>query len=563
MAYRYKKYIEDNFLIDEPKTGQLIPFKFRPVQQRYYDELIRDYDIEELGILAPVREIILKARREGFSSLILAIFAADDILQDNPTETLVISYRDDATETFRRRYRNFVLSAAVLNSIKDKKTGECFKPEDIQSNPGILDQAAKQVLSVDGSDIEIKKNKAHFYCGTASSRVGGRGGVLQKLLFSEEAHYPDAEKMTAREIVDGTLRQVDIASGFVFRETTANGYGNYYEQTWALATKGESRFKPRFYGWREMYNEDEFKLIASEFTDKQILKQEYPETAEEAFIASGTGYFDNELIFKYLKEESKDPLWVGDIELVCGHPFPCKALVTCNSLTHRFIERASGKLKIWERPVAYSSYVLGGDVAEGVAGDSSVATIKNNKTLKTAASFVDNRCPPGEFSYIVYALGMWYNSAYVGVESNKDGLWVNDNLFKMGYPNLYWREQMDDVAKTVTRKVGFRTDERTRPYILSELRNVLSNNSGIWIDKSFLEECLVFVRNKVGRPEAMPSKHDDRIISEAIALEIRRNAPQAFIQKQETPQTNEELVLMRLSKLKSNYQDSISQSRYI
>ena len=32
-------------MIDEPKSGQLVPFKFRPVQQKYYDELIRDYDI--------------------------------------------------------------------------------------------------------------------------------------------------------------------------------------------------------------------------------------------------------------------------------------------------------------------------------------------------------------------------------------------------------------------------------------------------------------------------------------------------------------------------------------
>lgn len=555
MNWPYRTYIEARFLIDEPKTGQLVPFKFRPVQERYYNELCRDYDIENKGITAPVRDIILKARREGFSSLILAIFAADDILQENPTESLVISYRDDATDTFRKRYRLYVLSAAA------RKAG--YTVEQIQQNPGILDQVAKQTLSMDSNEIEHRHNKAHFYCGTASARVGGRGGVLQKLLFSEEAHYPDSEKMTATEIIDGTLRQVDLASGFVFRESTANGYGNYYEKTWTMAVGGQSRFRPRFYGWREMYSEDEFKIISSEFTDKQLLKQEYPETPEEAFIASGAGYFDNEMIFKYLKEEAQEPLFTGDLELICTHSIPCRVLEGCNALSYRFTERSNGKLKIWEKPVQYRSYVLGADVSEGVEGDSSVATVKDNRTLQTVASFKDNKCPPDEFAKILYALGLWYNYAYSGVESNKDGLWVNDVLFKMGYPNLYFREQFDDISKTVTRKVGFRTDERTRPYILSELRSVLSDQQGIWVDKDFLDECLVFIRNKVGRPEAMPGKHDDKIIAEAIALEIRRNAPKAFESPVEIPQTNEQIVLARLEANKLKRQSSdISQERY-
>src|SRR3990167_9821827 len=169
---KYQSFIEDYFLIDEPKLGKLVPFKFRPVQERYYNELVRDYDIENRGISAPVREIILKARREGFSSLILALFAADDICQENPTETLVISYKDDATDTFRKRYRNYLLSNASLNA-KNPDGSSAFTLEQIQTNPSIMELAAKQVLSIDSNDIEIKKNKAHFYCGTASARVGG------------------------------------------------------------------------------------------------------------------------------------------------------------------------------------------------------------------------------------------------------------------------------------------------------------------------------------------------------------------------------------------------------
>ena len=42
---RYKDFIEHYFLIDEPKTGQLVPFKLRPVQIKYYEQLIKDYEL--------------------------------------------------------------------------------------------------------------------------------------------------------------------------------------------------------------------------------------------------------------------------------------------------------------------------------------------------------------------------------------------------------------------------------------------------------------------------------------------------------------------------------------
>src|SRR3990167_9416860 len=288
---KYRDFIEEYFLIDEPKTSKLVPYIFNRVQNRYYDELVRDYDIQKKGLVTPIREIILKARREGFSSLILALFAADDILNENPTETLVLSYKDEATETFRRRYRNYCLSYGC------KKAGVPYD----SIKPDIMEQVAKAFFSVDSTDLVMKHNGAHFSCGTASSRTAGRGGVLQKLLFSEAAHYPDVEKITASEIIDGTMREVDIESGWVFGESTANGYGNYYEKTWSMAVRGESRFKPRFYGWQEFYTPEQFEIIKSEMTNKGMIPQEYPATAEEAFISSGSAYFDNAVILDYIK----------------------------------------------------------------------------------------------------------------------------------------------------------------------------------------------------------------------------------------------------------------------
>lgn len=298
---RYRKLIQDFFLIDDAKTGELIPFILNPVQNKYYDDLCRDYDIENKGVTAAIRENIVKARREGFSSLILGIFAADDIMQENPTETSVISYKDDATATFRKRYRNFILSFFARRKM-------LHTVEEIRNKPAILDKAAKRFLTIDGTDIELAHNRAHFSCGTASARVGGRGGVLQKLLFSEIAYYPNTEKMTAKEVVEGTMRQIDINSGWIFGESTENGRGTYQYQMWSLAKKGLSRFRNRFYGAKEFYSEEEIDLIKSEYVDMDMFRRDYPMTEDDLFKSSQLAFTTEEDLFALVnsKDAKKD-----------------------------------------------------------------------------------------------------------------------------------------------------------------------------------------------------------------------------------------------------------------
>jgi len=538
---KYKRFIEENFLIDEPKTGKLVPFIFNKVQAHYYDELIKDYDIEKNGITNPIRDEILKARREGFSSLILALFGADDILQVNPTETNVISYKDDATETFRRRYRNYVLSYAA------RKLG--YTIDQIQTNPGILDLAAKQFLDVDGTDIVLRHNKAHFYCGTANARVGGRGGVLQKLLFSEAAHYPNSDKMTAKEVIDGTMRQIDINSGWVFIESTANGYGNYYQLIWSLAVKGLHRFKARFYGWREFYSEEDFEKIKLEMTDKDMLKQEYPETPDEAFIASGNTFFNKERISEQLK--------------ACPVPIDVDKTLISEKLLNHYIDKT---LLVYELPQDFISYVAAADVAEGKGKDSSTVYLINNKTLEPAAEFDSNKIRPDEFAIFLDALGRWYNNAYLAVESNA-GLWVLTELFeKLHYPNLYWREAIDDVTHAVRKQLGYHTGtgSQGRKVMLDNLLVQVNLYDGIWT-KDFLNQCLVFVKNSLGRPAAMDGEHDDCIIAAGICHYVRDNAPAEIKHAPSEPQTVEQRIMARLQKKKEEKEGtrSVSQSNYL
>lgn len=290
---KYKLFIEENFLIDNAKTGKLQPFVFNPVQIQYYEDLIRDYNIEKVGIVnAAIRENILKARREGFSSLILGLFAADDILQDNPTETDVLSYKSDATDTFLKRYRTYLLTAAL------KDAG--YTAEQISDNVNLLEEIAPHFLSIDSNEIEIKHNKAHFQSNTAGARVGGRGGVRHKILFSEVAFYQDTAKVHASEMIEATSQQVDVAAGAIFMESTENGVGTYQHQLWQLRKLGRSRYRNRFYGAGHFYTEEQIAVIKSGYVDMDGFRRDYPMTEEDLFKGSAKNFTSeaalNELI---------------------------------------------------------------------------------------------------------------------------------------------------------------------------------------------------------------------------------------------------------------------------
>jgi len=393
---------------------------------------------------------------------------------------------------------------------------------------------------------------------SAASEVYKR--QLQKLLFSEEAHYPDTEKMTAKEIVDGTLRQVDIDSGWVFRESTANGYGNYFQLTWAAAVEGVSRFKARFYSWRRSYTEEQFALIASEFTDKAMLRQEYPETAEEAFVSSGTGFFDQERIHTLLKgaAEATKRFEVG-IRCGCSN---CEGIPKlCRFKEPVFSEAPEGPFHLWEPSLKGVSYTVGVDVAEGVEGDYSVARVIENGTARTVAKYRSNVVGPAEFARVLWAIGRRYNWAHIACESNKDGNWVNAELIEMGYPNLHQRESVDDITGKVSTKMGFATTTVTRPVVLAELRTAILEEDSGWVDPNLLRECLTFVRSSgTGRPEAMSGCHDDEVMAHAIALYCRGEASAAPITEDTVPIAQRRLDA--LNRLRRYDRDALSQDFY-
>ena len=263
---KIRDFIQENFLIDKAETGEFVPFIFNRVQNKYYDMLVKEYSEEKN--FQNLREMILKARKEGFTSLILGIFAAIMCLSKNASRFLEISYKEDATVQHFRRCKNFILS---------------WLSKDPQKWEKIENKVFKNLN--DGQEFILRDNLSSFFVGTASVKTGERGGTVQGVLFSEDAHYPTTGIISAKEIIEGTRNMVAVGHGIIFRESTGNGY-THYRHDWEMAKRKEVDYKPRFFSWKEFYAPEQFEQIKLGFSDKAMIRQEYPETDVEAFLAS-------------------------------------------------------------------------------------------------------------------------------------------------------------------------------------------------------------------------------------------------------------------------------------
>lgn len=307
----YRGFIKDNFqIIDE--RGNKQPFIFNDIQNKYYETLIKEYGEDLRGI----RDNILKARREGFSSFVEGIFMTDFILSTLGKLPVisgqVVSHKADEVKPHMKRSNLF------LDSYLEKE--------------GLT---RKQFLKKDDTSYMESVRGAEYYVGTAGAKTMGRGGTLQNLHWTEVAFYPNTEILNAENIVMPAEQQVSEDIGKIFRESTGNTLVDFFATEYLDGKNGGGEFKSRFYAWFEF---GQYKREVPEgyvFTEENALfmnkhniskeqmywyivkvlnkkgvtkdgedklrkaKREYPTTDMEAFLMSGKMYFDSEAIEKY------------------------------------------------------------------------------------------------------------------------------------------------------------------------------------------------------------------------------------------------------------------------
>lgn len=514
MSINTKQYIEKYIKIRD-KSGKIINLQFNEPQQRLYD-IIKEQKLKN----KPVRIVILKARQLGFSTIAESILFKETTTKFN-VNTGIITHQDEATKNL------FNMSKLMYECLPQE-----MKPAKKASNA--------QELIFDNDKGTGLKSKIR--CMTAGSQGVGRSYTYDNLHVSELAFWPGNKKTT----MTGLLQAVpNLPSTIIIIESTANGF-EYFKEIWDGAVAGENDFIPLFVGWNELKDyqmpytgfeltseeiqlQRDYNLSLEQLTwrrwcirnncsnDIDQFKQEYPITPEEAFISTGTCYFNKEIIMGRInKIKNIKPLRKGYFSYS----------INGNKISDiEFIDDEKGYIDIYEEPKEGHPYVLGGDTA-GDGSDYFTGLVIDNSNSKQIAKLRHNKIDEDEYSRQIYCLGTYYNNALVGLENNYS-TYPTKKLKEYDYPKMYIREVEDNIPEVIQDKYGFLTTKATRPIILAMLKEIFRDNISYINDLDVLYEGLVFIKNEKGRAEAEQGKHDDLIMGLAITYYIRTQ--QSFI----------------------------------
>jgi hypothetical protein len=316
-------YCADKHLYIRSKSGEIKPLAFNRAQRHIHDRI--EAQRQRTG---KVRALILKGRQQGCSSYVAARFYHRTAFTPG-LRTYILTHEEAAT--------------ANLFDIVERYQNRC--PESLRPHAG----------AANAKELHFDKIDSGYKVGTAGTKAVGRSSTIQLFHGSEVAFWPFADTHAA-----GVLQAVpNERDTEIILESTANGIGNFFHQTWRDAEAGKNDYIAIFvpWHWQEEYRRASFETGAArpaqdeapwseeereyaalyeldddqlawrrqkiaDLKDEALFKQEYPANAAEAFQLSGhDSFIPPALIERARKGEAPpagplvigfDPAWMGE-----------------------------------------------------------------------------------------------------------------------------------------------------------------------------------------------------------------------------------------------------------
>lgn len=540
------------------KGANLIPLEANFAQTTVENKIRKQW--EETG---RIRAIVLKARQEGVSTWTAGRFFKRIHLQAGQKGLVIADSLDRAGALFGIYTRFWENLPAEL------------KPE----RKSYANQ--KRLAFSHDSELAVRP---------ASDSEAGRAQTIHLLHASEIAFWPTS---TQRETWVSLMQAIPDDGSEIIVESTAKGAGGLFHELWEETQKKGSPWLGIFLPWwiHEEYEvtptaaeldamekgADDFELqamsegipyegqkfvlplsklawrrraISEKFGGDPLtlgqdatrdFQREYPATAEEAFLMSGSCFFDEDQL-RRMTMKTADPILVGNMKEV-DEVRPV-----------RLEETARGRVSVWEKPDPKAHYVIGADTATGkevetrrLSGsdaaresggrDYSCAVVlrvtEDGKRSPELVATLHGYIPPDIFARQTALLGEYYSCggvqtlqdpALVMVESNHaSGQRVLEYLKDIiKYRKLYWQREVNTRTHKFERRPGWRTDQRTRIILLDALAEAVRKGAIRCPDRDTIREMTTFVIWEDGKPAGEEGCHDDRVIAFALAFLAQR-----------------------------------------
>ena len=524
-----EKLIELVFIVVD-KNQKTMPFFLNDVQHDFIDTLNKAKEDFESGAITDISLLVLKGRQQGFPTLVTAYQLACSILNKN-FQGYTLADKSDNSEAIFQNKAKFPYS----------QLPEALKPTEKYNN-------RKQLL--------FEKINSSWAVDTATKDVG-RSRTVNFFHGSECAFWKDGISP-----IQGALGEAFTKNCIKIYESTANGYNDYqrmwnsgvhincfYEwwrtKEYAVAFRSEEaradfiggidnrKGRPQWLHddkitadqiqWildRLKWLRDEKHLTAEQlywygnkydkYLDKDLIKQEYPCTPQEAFLLSGKNAFDTAIILDRIARLQK-PIKTGYFD------YDYDGLRITN---FRWVNDKNGYIRLYQLPntPVFTQYCIGGDTA-GEGSDFFTGHVLDARTGNQVA-VLKHQFDADQYTKQMYCLGKYYCDALIGIEANFDSYPIME-LQRLGYRKQYVREAQDTYTGKTEKRFGFKTTSLTRPTIISRLIEIVREHCDTIYDQATLEELLTIIRNEKGRIEAPEGGHDDMMMGLAIAHHIK------------------------------------------
>lgn len=503
-----------------------------------------------------VRAVILKARQEGVSTYTAGRFFRGMHLWQG-RKAMVIA---DSLER-----------AGVLFDIYQRYLQNV--PAEIAPEGKAVSQRKRMAFTHD-SELSVRP---------ASDTEAGRAQTIHLIHASEIAFWGSAG-VDASATWTSLMQAVPRLGSEVIVESTAKGAGGLFHRIWEEAEDGSNGWIAIFLPWwiheeyrfpcsqemREIIddNMDDFErqalnegiwfegqshklsydhlawrrqIIVENFGgDRERLgrdavrnfQQEYPATAEEAFLVSGSCFFDEDALRLMTRT-------AGEAKV--------RGRLSMEENSVRLIPFDRGAVRVYDFPREDKHYVIGADTAEGklVAQQSARIDERGGRDYSSAVVYettenkvvaeLHGRLAPEVFAEQLRLLGNFYacgggptggsrQVALIGVErSHSSGQTVLRLLREhYHYPRLFWAKEFNKLTRKRGRVLGWQTTVETRMPMLDEFGMLVRQGQVEIPSKDLVREMVTFVVWEDGKPAAEEGTHDDRVIACGIAIQMGR-----------------------------------------